>query len=250
MAAVEVADLDGGLGALVEPPVRDEAAVRRPLPRLRQTELLLVHPVEVAVVGGRRRVGGEAQLLLLGEVVHVHVAVALVAHQRPAGRELRCAGPARREGEGPVGQPVDVVVRRPGPPVQGLEVRLEDEVLGILRPLERLVGERVGAAGEGEAARPEQQAVGAGRRVEDADLLPRVRPRYKGIAPPAVDPVDVAGPRAAGEGAARLQGFPQVAETRLFLGPEEGREQADNRRRQDAAVPPSAHAHRRLTVEG
>ena len=88
MPAAVVGELDLRLLRLVDLPVRDVPAVRRPVPRLREAELLLVHPVEVAVEHVLRRVGRQPPLLLRREIDDVHVAVALVAEHRAVRREL------------------------------------------------------------------------------------------------------------------------------------------------------------------
>src|SRR5512135_3813710 len=102
-----------------------------------------------------------------------------------------------------VRQRVHEVVRGAGAAVQRLEPRLEDEVLRVPRPFERLILERVRASRKDVSLRLEQQAVRSAGRVIDTNLLAaRVAARDEGVAPAAVDPVDVARPGAAGERAA------------------------------------------------
>src|SRR5438046_7164820 len=81
-----------------------------------------------------------------------------------------------------------------------------------------------------------------------ANLLPRVRLRYKGIAAPAVDPVDVAGPGAAEQRPARAQRVLQIGEAGFFLPAQHSRQHGAQRRQQyDRAHTPDRR-HRGLTV--
>src|SRR5262245_39704386 len=124
------------------------------------------------VVARGGRVRGELRLVFRRQIVYEHVAVALVAHCGAIGREFRRTGTARADRKGTIRQRVDVVVGGTLVAVQWLEMRLEDQVSRIVRPLERFVGERLRRPGESEAAGPEQQAVLQRPRIEDPDLLP------------------------------------------------------------------------------
>ena len=77
--------------------IGDVPAVGRPAPRLRETELFFVHPVEVAVEDVLGRVGRQPPFLLRREIDDVHVAVALFAEHRAVGRELGGARAAAAE---------------------------------------------------------------------------------------------------------------------------------------------------------
>src|SRR4051812_16990839 len=143
-----IRELDLRLRRVVELPIRYVPAVGRPFPRLRQTELFLVHPVEVAVEYVLRRVARQALLLVIGETRDVHVAAPLEAEHRAVWRKLSRARAFRRQLQPTVGERIDVEIRYPRPPKERLEIGLEHQVLRVLRPLERIVAEGPVRTGE------------------------------------------------------------------------------------------------------
>src|SRR3954467_1088647 len=164
-----IRDLDLGLRRVVELPIRDVPAVGRPFPRLRQTELLLVYPVEVTVEYVLRRVARQALLLVIGETRDVHVAAPLETQHRAVGRQLPCARAFRRQLKASVGERIDVEIGYPRASEERLEIGLEHQMLRVLRPLERIVAESLVRTGERLAGSREEQRVLPGGGVVGAN---------------------------------------------------------------------------------
>ena len=219
MQARVVGDLDLGFRRIVQLPVGDVTALGRPLPRLREPVLLLVHPVEVAVVDVLRRIPRQPLLLVRREIGDVHVTASLESEHRAIGRELTGSRPLGGELHAALRKRVDVEIGDPRPAEDRLEVRLKDEVPGVLRPLERVVAERLIRSRKREACCGEENRVSsAGGVVGMNDRRAGARIAFRVGEPHSpFYPVHVARSLSAVENGARLHCLVHVREPLLLL---------------------------------
>ncbi len=166
---------------------------------------------------------------MIREARDIHVAVTLEAEHRAVGRELAGSRPLGGDLHAAIGERVDVEIGDPRTAVDRLEVRLKDEMLRVLRPLEPVVAEWLVRARKGESSRCEENRVfPAGRIVGTNDRRAgRGIAVCVGVSLSAFYPVDASRPLSAVEDCTRLHCLVHVREPLLFLRGRDQRQSDD-----------------------